>query len=56
MKKALTLVLEDAEIIELIRILPVLAVRLGMDDDEAAALAFLKDALQGQSPRVARSC
>jgi len=40
-KKALTLVLEDAEIIELLRIL--------MDDDEAGALAFLKQHFKGKA-------
>jgi len=39
-KKALSLVLEEAEVIELMRIL--------LDDDAEGALAFLKNALQGQ--------
>ncbi len=41
MKKAINLVLEDAEIIELIRIL--------MDDDAQAALAFLKTRFKGKA-------
>ncbi len=41
MKKALSLVLEDDEIIELIRIL--------MDDDEDGALAWLKIQFKGKA-------
>ncbi len=41
MRRALTLTLEDVEIIELIRIL--------MDDDEAAALTFLKTHFRGKA-------
>lgn len=41
MKKAINLVLDDAEIIELIRIL--------MDDDAEAALAFLKTHFKGKA-------
>ncbi len=41
MKKALNLVLDDVEIIELIRIL--------MDDDAEAALAFLKTRFKGKA-------
>ncbi len=41
MKKALSLVLEDNEIIELIRIL--------MDDDEVGALVFLKTHFKGKA-------
>lgn len=41
MKKALTLVLEDEAILELMRIL--------MDDDETAALAFLKEHCKGKA-------
>ena len=40
-KKALQLILEDADLIELARIL--------MDDDAGAALAFLKKHLKGKS-------
>lgn len=40
-KKALPLILEDAELIELARIL--------MDDDAEAALAFLKRHLKGRA-------
>jgi hypothetical protein len=40
MKKAITLVLEDMELIELTRIL--------MDEDAEAALAFLKQHLKGK--------
>jgi hypothetical protein len=40
-KKALQLILEDADLIELARIL--------MDDDAEAALAFLKKHLKGKS-------
>lgn len=40
MKKALTLTLEDADLVELMRIL--------MDDDAEAALAFLKGHLKGR--------
>ena len=40
MKKAMTLVLEDADIIELTRIL--------MDEDAEAALTFLKQHLKGK--------
>jgi hypothetical protein len=41
MKKALSLALEDDEVIELIRIL--------MDDDADAALAFLKTHFKGKA-------
>ena len=41
MKKALSLVLEDDELIELIRIL--------MDDDADGALAFLKTHFKGKA-------
>ena len=41
MKKALSLVLEDNEIIELIRVL--------MDDDADGALAFLKTHFKGKA-------
>jgi len=41
MKKALSLVLEDDELIELIRIL--------MDDDADGALAFLKTHFRGKA-------
>jgi uncharacterized protein YhaN len=41
MKKAINLALEDAEIIELIRIL--------MDDDAEAALVFLKTRFKGKA-------
>lgn len=41
MKKSLTLVLEDADILELMRIL--------MDDDANGALAFLKDNFKGKA-------
>jgi hypothetical protein len=41
MKKGLNLVLEDEDIIELMRIL--------MDDDEIAALAFLKIHFKGKA-------
>ena len=41
MKKAMSLVLEEEEIIELIRIL--------MDDDAAGALAFLKTHFKGKA-------
>ena len=41
MKKAVTLTLEDADIIELIRIL--------MDDDAEGALAFLKTHFKGKA-------
>ena len=40
MKKAITLILEDADIIELIRIL--------MDEDGEAALVFLKQHLKAR--------
>ena len=40
MKKSITLVLDDADIIELMRIL--------MDNDADAALAFLKQHLKGK--------
>ena len=40
MKKAVNLVLEDADIIELMRIL--------MDEDTEAALAFLKQHVKGK--------
>lgn len=41
MKKALTVILEDQEIIELVRIL--------MDDDAEGALAFLKKHFKGKA-------
>jgi hypothetical protein len=41
MKKALTIVLEDQDAIELMRIL--------LDDDEAGALAFLKQHFKGKA-------
>jgi len=41
MKKALSIVLEDKDIIELMRIL--------MDDDAAGALAFLKEHFKGKA-------
>lgn len=41
MKKAVTLTLEDADIIELLRIL--------MDDDAEGALAFLKTHFKGRA-------
>lgn len=41
MKKAISLVLEDEEIIELMRIL--------LDDDDKAALAFLKKHFKGKA-------
>ena len=41
MKKALTIVLEDQDIIDLIRIL--------MDDDASGALAFLKEHFKGRA-------
>ena len=41
MKKAITLVLEDEDLIELIRIL--------LDEDEAGALAFLKTRFKGKA-------
>ena len=41
MKKTLSVALDDAEIIELMRIL--------MDDDEEAALAFLKKHFKGKA-------
>ncbi|HSF80295.1 MAG TPA: hypothetical protein VLA49_03620 [Anaerolineales bacterium] len=41
MKKALSIVLEDKDIIELMRIL--------MDDDTAGALAFLKQHFKGKA-------
>jgi hypothetical protein len=41
MKKAINVVLEDEEIIELMRIL--------MDDDAEAALAFLKQHFKGKA-------
>ena len=44
LKKALTLVLEDADIIELERIL--------MDDDADAALIFLQRHLKGKTKEV----
>jgi hypothetical protein len=44
MKKALTLVLDDENILELMRIL--------MDDDEAAALAFLKEHFKGKARQL----
>jgi hypothetical protein len=41
MKKALTIALEDTDCIELIRIL--------LDDDEQAALAFIKEHFKGKA-------
>jgi hypothetical protein len=41
MKKALTIILEDKDIIELMRIL--------MDDDAVGALAFLKQYFKGKA-------
>jgi hypothetical protein len=41
MKKALTIILEDKDIIELMRIL--------MDDDTVGALAFLKQHFKGKA-------
>lgn len=41
MKKALILALEDADIVELVRIL--------LDDDQVAALAFLKRHFKGKA-------
>jgi hypothetical protein len=41
MKKALTIALEDADCIELLRIL--------LDEDEPAALAFLKEHFKGKA-------
>jgi hypothetical protein len=41
MKKAITLVLEDEDLIELMRVL--------VDDDEAGALAFLKNRFKGKA-------
>ncbi len=41
MKKALSIVLEDQDILELMRIL--------MDDDAAGALAFLKQHFKGKA-------
>jgi hypothetical protein len=41
MKKGLTLILDDAELVELCRIL--------MDDDADAALAFLQQHLKGKA-------
>lgn len=41
MKKALTIILEDKDIIELMRIL--------MDDDAVGALAFLKQHFKGKA-------
>jgi len=43
-KKALSVVLEDAEVIELARIL--------MDDDAEAALAFLKRHVKGKAKEL----
>jgi hypothetical protein len=41
MKKAITLILEDEDLIELIRIL--------LDEDKAGALAFLKTRFKGKA-------
>ncbi len=47
MKKALSLVLEEAEVIELMRIL--------LDDDAEGALAFLKTHFRGKARELLES-
>lgn len=44
MKKALSIVLEDQDLLELMRVL--------LDDDEAGALAFLKQHFKGKARQL----